>query len=345
MPESITRRSLLAAAFPALRLPKKIRIGIAGMEGHIGEILNPIQGQPDLELISAADADPARLAKLPPAVKRYADYQQMLETERLDVVAIGGSNGERAEIILACAARKLHVAAEKPLAIERADLERIRKAIDRNGIHLTMLLPMRFSAPYLAMKQVVESGQIGEVGQIDAQKSYKLGERPAWMLRRSSFGGSIPYIGIHMVDLMRWIGGREFVEAVSLQAHIGFPEYGQMENSTGSLFRLDNGGIAVLHMDYLRPQSAATHGDDRLRLAGTAGIVEYQESAGVTVITGGQKSRTIAELPKDRSLFLDFLDSVYNRKPAALPLSDIYRVNEIVLAARESAERRAFVKV
>lgn len=345
MPESITRRSLLAAAVPALRLPRKIRIGIAGMEGHIGEILNPIQGQPDVELVSAADADPARMAKLPPSVKRYADYRHMLETERLDVVAIGGSNGERAEIILACAARKLHVAAEKPLAIERADLERIRQAVGRNGIHLTMLLPMRFSAPYLAMKQVVESGQIGEVGQIDAQKSYKLGERPAWMLRRSSFGGSIPYIGIHMVDLMRWIGGREFVEAVSLQAHIGFPEYGQMENSTGSLFRLDNGGVAVLHMDYLRPQSAATHGDDRLRLAGTAGVVEYQEAAGVTVITGGRKSRAVTDLPNDRSLFLDFLDSVYNRKPAALPLSDIYRVNEIVLAARESAERRVFVKV
>jgi len=145
------------------------------MEGHIGEILNPIQGLPDVELVSASDADPAKMAKLAPSIKRYADYRQMLETERLDVVAIGGSNGQRAEVILACAARKLHVAAEKPLAIERADLERIRQAVGQSGIHLTMLLPMRFSAPYLAMKQVVESGQIGEVGQIDAQKSYKLG--------------------------------------------------------------------------------------------------------------------------------------------------------------------------
>src|SRR5438270_3553985 len=155
MPESITRRSLLAAAaVPALRLPRKIRIGVAGMEGHIGEILNPIKGLPDVELVSAADADPAKMAKLAPAVKRYADYKQMLETERLDVVAIGGSNGQRAETILACAARKLHVVAEKPLAIERAGLDRIRHAVDQNGIHLTMLLPMRFSAPYLAMKQV-----------------------------------------------------------------------------------------------------------------------------------------------------------------------------------------------
>ena len=103
--------------------------------------------------------------------------------------------------------------------------------------------------------------------------------------------------------------------------------------------------MAVLHMDYLRPSAADTHGDDRLRLAGIGGVVEYQGATGVTVVTVKQKARTITELPKARSLFLDFLDSVYNQKPAGLPLNDIYRVNEIVLAARESAEKRAFVKL
>ena len=346
MPDTLTRRSLLAvAAIPALRVPKKIRIGIAGMEGHVSEILKPIEGLPDVELVSVSDSDPARMAKLAPAVRRYSDYIQMLDKEQLDVVGIGGANHQRAAIILACAERKLHVAAEKPLAIERADLERIRQAVRQNRIQLTMLLPMRFSPPFLAMKQVVESGEIGAIAQIDAQKSYKLGERSPWMLNRSSYGGSIPYIGVHMVDLMRWLSGREFVEAVSLQAHIGYPEYGQMENTTGTLFRLDNGGVAVLHMDYLRPLTASTHGDDRLRLAGTGGVVEYQEGSGVTAITGKQKARIITELPKARSLFLDFLDSVYNQKPSGLPLGDIYRVNEIVLGARESAEKRTFVKL
>lgn len=346
MPESITRRSLLAAAaVPALRLPKKIRVGVAFMEGHVSEILKPIEGLPDVELVAVSDPNAARMARLDAGVRRYADYRQMLEKEQLDVVGIGGANDERAAVILACAARKVHVAAEKPLAIERADLERIRQSVRQNGIQLTMLLPMRFSSPYLAMKQIVESGEIGEIGQIDAQKSYKLGERSAWMMKRSSYGGTIPYIGVHMVDLMRWISGREFVEAISLQTHIGYPEYGQMENTTGTLFRLDNGGIAVLHMDYLRPQTAATHGDDRLRLAGTGGVVEYQQATGVTVVTGKQNARTITEVPQSRSLFLDFLDAVYNGKPAGLSLSDIYRVNEIVLGARESAEKRAFVKL
>src|SRR5262249_38195110 len=164
---TITRRSLLAAAaVPALRLPKKIRVGIAGMEGHVSEILRPIQGLPDVELVAVSDSNPARMARLDPAVHRYADYRQMLDRERLDVVGIGGSNGDGAAIVLACAAHKAHIAAEKPLAIERADLDRIKSAVRENGVHLTMLLPMRFSSHYLALKQVVDSGQIGEVAQI-----------------------------------------------------------------------------------------------------------------------------------------------------------------------------------
>jgi predicted dehydrogenase len=183
------------------------------------------------------------------------------------------------------------------------------------------------------------------VAQIAGQKSYKLGERAEWMRHRETFGGSIPYIAIHMVDLMRFTSRREMVDAVSFQSRIGHPEMGDMENTTASIFRLDNGGTAALHMDYLRPDTAPTHGDDRLRLAGTEGIVEFQESTGVTLMTGKEKPHAIQDLPPDGSLFLDFLDSVYNGKQPGLSMPDIWRANEIVLAARESAERHAIVKI
>ena len=38
-------------------------------------------------------------------------------------------------------------------------------------------------------------------------------------------------------------------------------------------------------MDYLRPATAPTHGDDRLRIAGTLGVVEHQEGRGLTLVT------------------------------------------------------------
>jgi predicted dehydrogenase len=176
--------AMMAAAAPVpLRLPRKVRLAVLGLEGHIGEILDPLPLLPDVELVAIADPDAkllASAARQPAAAqaRRYVDYRELLEREPLDVAAICGTNGERAGLILACAARQVHVVAEKPLAIERVALEGVKRAVVETGIRLTMLLPMRFEPPYAAMRQMVAAGRIGEVAQIVAQKSYKLGERP-----------------------------------------------------------------------------------------------------------------------------------------------------------------------
>lgn len=360
-PSTLSRRSLLGSGLaatvqqtqPALRLDRRVRVALIGLEGHTGEILRPLPQLPDVEIVALADEDETALAaaarnpRLKPA-RVYTDYRRLLEREQLDIVAICGPNGGRAERILAAIERGLHVVAEKPLAIEWEEMDRIEQALKRRPVRLSMLLPMRFSPPYLALKQVVESGEIGEIGLITAQKSYKLGERAAWYRKRETYGGTIPWIGIHMVDLMRWTSGREMVEAVTFQTHFArseFPDLGEMENVTGTLFRLDNSGAALLNMDYLRPETAPTHGDDRLRLAGSKGVAEHQAATGVVVVSASSKPRVMEKLPAARSLFVDFLESVYLGKEPALNLADILRVNRIVLLARRAAEERRIVRL
>jgi predicted dehydrogenase len=355
---SLSRRSWLAAGAAVLgaqeasgpvRLPRKVRLALIGLDGHTGEILRPLPRLPDVELVAVCDPDGERLARafrsFQPPPRQYTDPERLLAAEKLDMAAVCGPNGGRAAHILACLNHKLHVVAEKPIALTRGELEEIRVNVRRHNRRLSMLLPMRFSSPYLALKKIVDSGQIGEVIQIASQKSYKAGDRPAWMRNAATYGGTIPWIGIHMFDLMRFTSGREFREVFSLKAHIGFPQLGAMENVTGSLFALDNGGIATLRMDYLRPETAATHGDDRLRLAGLEGIAEYQAATGVTLMTAKSEPQVVRDLPAERSLFIDFLESVYAGKPTALSHEDIFRVSEITLAAEQAAAERRIVKI
>lgn len=352
----LSRRSWMAGAALAaqaapreiVRLPKKVRLAIIGLEGHTSEILDPMNQLPDVELAAVWDRDPKVAQDFAGSrhgrgARAYGGWRELLDRETLDMVGICGTNGERAEIILECAKRKLHIVAEKPLAITAPDLDRVKHAVAQSGIRLTMLISMRFEGVYRALHEIVAAGEIGEVAQISAQKSYKLGERAEWMRDRSTFGGTIPYIAVHMVDLMRWTSGRELVEAVSFQGRVGFPHLRDMENTTATIFRLDNHGTGALHMDYLRPDTAPTWGDDRLRLAGTRGVAEYQAATGVTLVTGKEAPRQIRDLPPDGSLFLDFLASVYLGKPSGLDLRDIYRVNEIVLAARDAADQHRFM--
>src|ERR1700682_5807805 len=142
-----------AAARQIVRLPKKVRVALIGLAGHIGEILDPMDRLPDLQLVAIQEPDPQRVAQVAEGkhgagARRYRDWRELLNSESLDMVGVCGTNGERAEIILECAKRKIHIVAEKPLAITVEDLDRVKQAVAQSSIHLTMLLPMRFEARY-----------------------------------------------------------------------------------------------------------------------------------------------------------------------------------------------------
>jgi predicted dehydrogenase len=353
----VSRRSLLAggialsaAAAEAVKLPRKIRVAILGFDGHVSEITSPLPQLPDVEITAICDASPsvlARQAKNPrlAGAHQYRDHEEMLRREQLDVVAVCNKNSERAGAVLACVERGLNVVAEKPLAISRADYMRVKQAVTAKKVSLGLLLPMRYTPQYAALKRIVDSGAIGEVVQISSQKSYKAAGSPPWRRERSTYGSTILWIGIHMIDLMRWSSGREFMDATAWQTRVGMPELKDQENVSASVFRLDNGGFAILRMDYLRPETAPTHGDDRLRLAGTKGVAEYMAATGVTLVTAGEKPQTLTDLPSGGDLFIDYLQATYNGKAPTISLPDIWRVNEITIAAHESAEKGQTVRI
>jgi predicted dehydrogenase len=341
---------MLAAAVP-LRLPRKIRLGLAGVLGHVNEIVEPLPHLPDVELVAVAESDPAeldRFKKRPAAAQArfYSDYRRMLDAEKLDLLGVCTSNADRAAAIIAGAERGLPLIAEKPLAVSRADFDKARRAITKSGKPIWLLLPLRYEPQFLAMRQLVKEGAVGTVGMISSQKSYKAGVRPKWMKERPSYGSTILWIGIHMFDLMRWTSGRDFTEVFSYQSQVEAPPgIGSMENTTTTILRLDNGGTASLHMDYYRSEKAPTHGDDRIRIAGSGGVIEYMLSTGLTLLRQGSTVEAVKKLPEEKQIFVEFLDAAFNGKPDDMPLQDVWKVNEVTIAAHEAAETGRVIRL
>ena len=331
-----------------VRLPQEVRVAILGLDGHVDEILGPLPQLPGVRVVAVSHPDAAELERFKknPGVQGaagFADWREMLKNTEADVAAVCNDNGGRAEAVLACLQRGLHVIAEKPLALNMADLEKIRAASEERRLRVGMLLPMRFEPQFRMMKRVVAEGRVGEVVQIAAQKSYKAGVRPNWYLRQATYGGTIPWLAPHMVDLMRFTSGRDFREASGYAANVGAPNLGEMENLTANVLRMDNGGVATLRMDYLRPDSAPTHGDDRLRLAGLSGVVEYEQRTGVTLVTRQASPKRLPEIPAVGSIFVDFLESIYAGKPSELPLTEILRISKIVIGMQEAARTHRII--
>jgi predicted dehydrogenase len=261
----------------------------------------------------------------------------MLAAEPLDIVGVCDHDGVRAEQIAACAQAGCHVLAEKPLAMTLEQLTEVRRAVKAAGVRLSMLLTMRFEPPYPLMRDLVAQGAIGEVVLATVQKSYRLGERPQWQRERRTFSGIIPFIGIHALDLVRWTTGREFTSAMAYQSNAAHPAIGDMEDNASIALKLDNGGSASARLDYCRPAAAPTHGDDRLRIAGSEGVIEWPgPEDGVALLTQEGPPRRL-DPPGTVNQFVQYAEALQAGTAFGVPQEDCFRMTEIVLRIRDAA--------
>ena len=322
-----------------------MKLGLIGLKGHQSVVLQGMRQLGGWEVIGVAEDDQAaaqRFQKREPLAKNavvFQDWRRLLDHTQMDVCCVCDENGVRAEQLLALARLGVHVVTEKPLTTTLADLKRVREAWAKAKGRLTMLLTMRHEAKYAAARKLVRDGVIGESLLATAQKSYRLESRPDWFRQKARLGGTIPYIGIHAVDLIRWVGGQDFTHVAAFQGAQGFRDVmGETESQASVLLRLANGGSATARLDYLRPSTAPTHGDDRLHLAGTEGVLDMQEAnKNVSVVTRQQKPYEVTP-ERVPNLFVAFMEAIRDGKPSPIPAEDCFYVTEVVLKAREAAE-------
>jgi predicted dehydrogenase len=328
-----------------------MRLALIGLKGHQNVVLEGARQLGDVELVAVSDdsrEELDRFKKRQPLAKNaetYTDWRQLLEHSVMDVCCVCDENHVRAEQLIALARRNVHVVTEKPLTTTLADLERVRAALAKSKGKLTMLLTMRHEAKYAKMRELIKAGAVGEVSLVTAQKSYRLNERPEWFKERKRLGGTIPFIGIHAVDLMRWVTGLDYTHVAAFHGRLGKPEMKEAESHASLLLRMANGASATARFDYLRPQTAPSHGDDRLRVAGTEGVVElrYPDNA-VSVLAAGKKPYTVEPTPVP-NLFVEFARALAKNEPPPIATEDCLYVTEVVLKARDAADDQKMIEL
>lgn len=328
-----------------------MRICIIGdCGGHIGCIFDGKLGPH--EYVGAAASSPfegleglCRLAeeKTGKELPVYDDWRRMLEETRPDAVAVDSIFSHHAEIACFALERGIHVFCEKPAATDRADLDVLERAAAASEARIFSMLTARFDPWFYTAKRCVESGALGELLLAGGQKSYKLGRRPEFFYRRETYGGTIPWVAIHMVDQLLWLTGRRCREVYAKQTTRGNGGQGDIETAAAILLELEGDLPAHVNADYGRPQNAPTHGDDRVRLVGAKGVLEVREDK-VYLIDGQHDGRTPLPLLRPEPIFDGFV------KVAAGSRDPIYRdcagfsACRVCLAARDSADRGAPVR-
>ena len=198
-----------------------VRVGILGY-GAIGHEHNAaIQLTDGLALAAVCDPNPLRLAaarELAPDVRGNASGEALLADDEVDLVIVSTPPNTHAEWTLRSLEAGKHVVVEKPfcLTVEEADRQ-IAAARDR-GLSLAVYQNRRWDADYLALKQVVRSGQLGEVFHFESFLGGYGHPCNFWHSDEAVSGGAIYDWGSHFLDWILDLFGQE-VDWVSATTH------------------------------------------------------------------------------------------------------------------------------
>ncbi len=241
--------------------------------------------------------------------KLYDDYKAMIDAEKPDIAIVNPWFNDNGKVALFCCEHGIHTFCEKPLATDFETLDKLKKTASKSGIILAGMFDSRYMPHFKTVKNAIISGEIGEVRLMNSRKSYKLGTRPDFYKSRETYCGILPWVAIHAIDWMAWLSGEKYTNVTALHSSSSNGGNGDMDITSSALFSMTNGVIATVSADMYRPSTAKTHGDDRVRVVGTRGVIE---AAGGKVRLINDKTDGEIELPLEPAgdIFDDFLAQI-----------------------------------
>ncbi len=208
-----------------------IRVGIIGAgfmgKAHSNAYLNlakffPLKEKPAMKI--ACDTDEPRLKQFTENwgwEKYVTDYKKMIQSGEIDLLDISTPNISHKEIALMAAEKGIHIACEKPLAMNPDEAREMVTAVkEANIVNMVCFNYRRVPAIALA-KQIIGEGRIGDIFHIRAvylQDWIIDPEFPlVWRLKKE-IAGSGPHgdLNAHIIDLARYLVG-DFDEVTGME--------------------------------------------------------------------------------------------------------------------------------
>ncbi|MEJ2731292.1 MAG: Gfo/Idh/MocA family oxidoreductase [Deltaproteobacteria bacterium] len=142
-------------------------VGLLGYAHSVGKIHGlGARITPGLELKAACDLNPERLKQAGqdfPNLKTYNSADAFAADPDIDMVIVATAPDSHARLAIQMMAAGKHVVCEKPLAISRKETTAMVETAEKQGVHLSCYQNRRWDVDYLAIKQALAEGAIGDL--------------------------------------------------------------------------------------------------------------------------------------------------------------------------------------
>ncbi len=253
---------------------RAVVIGHTG-RGDYGHGLEHIfKGRPGIELVGLADpveSGRAKIGKVIGAPRVYADWRELLDKERPQLVSIAMRHADQhAEIALACLRGGAHCYIEKPFARSPDESDAVLAEAEKRGCRIAVAHTMRMMPVVRRLKQALGEGLIGEVRELRA-----FGKQDS-----RAGGEDLMVLGLHLFDLMRMFAGdplRCSARVLSQGSEITSADRRQVKDNVGWVA----GDQVSAQFAFAGGVSATFTSDARLRETTGRWGIEFHGSKGV----------------------------------------------------------------
>ncbi|MBM3994841.1 MAG: Gfo/Idh/MocA family oxidoreductase [Planctomycetes bacterium] len=180
------------------------RVAVIGRtgRGNYGHGLDVVWTQiPNAQIVAVADENEAgrnAAQKRLGAKNAYADYRQMLQKERPQVVSVADRHlDSHRDMVIACAEAGASIFLEKPICRTLQEADEMVAACERHHVKLAIAHQTRYSPRLQRAKDLIADGRIGDL--LELRGRGKEDQRAG--------GEDLMVLGTHIMDLMRFIAG------------------------------------------------------------------------------------------------------------------------------------------
>lgn len=248
----------------------KLRVGIIGNGGIAHAHADGYKALGDrAELVACCDINEEKARSFAGEYNipyYYTDCAEMCKNEEIDIISVCTWNSAHACCTITALEAGCHVICEKPMAINTQEALAMKATADKAGKLLMVGFVRRQGNDAAAAIDFIEKGYLGNVYYAKASYLRRCGFPGGWFGDKSrSGGGPLIDLGVHVIDLSRYImgnpkpvtvfgatfdkiGARSHIQTTSWQSEtvVDKPIF-TVEDLATAMIRFDNG--AVLHVE------------------------------------------------------------------------------------------------
>lgn len=220
----------------------KYKVGIIGT-GFGGRVHAPMfQSHDGFEVVAVASVrgNTEAAKELSGIDNVYAGWEEMLESESLDIVVVASAVFMHKKMVTAIFSEGIHVLCEKPMALSHDETIDMIKARDEAGKWGLMNHEFRFLPARTKVREIIGNGDLGRISYVRYELTHPIytaltSKRRGWLGRAEDGGGLLNALGSHAIDSLHWWMGSAWKTLMArLNTHIPkfMDEQGNIEHRT-----------------------------------------------------------------------------------------------------------------